>query len=359
MIAAREMRAMIREKSFALIILLELLLVSSSGLLSVGYVMLTSPESSGMLSQLSSLVYVGVVTGTRMPYSQVLEESRVHYTFYNDLTVARQDFNDGIIDAILVGDIHSDEPPSVVSLYIPSNSPKSPLTKLSVKKALIRLEESLRERKIELYAPGLEFASYEILDFKPQARYLEIYFIFTLPLLLFLPCVVSGSLAIDSLTQDLESKRILNLVAAPLSSSGIVFGKALGSFILSAVQVVVWLAVLSYTVVEPTNHLPLILLCGVYTLIFLNAGSLLALYLGKMRSAQILYTFVSMSAISLFSPFANLHPLLLEFSPSYIITRLALGAPLTAFTWQLTVLAALAVLSTLAVHLSSKRVNRV
>ena len=42
-IAKREMRSMLMEKSFVLIILLEFLLVSSSGLLSVGYVLFTSP----------------------------------------------------------------------------------------------------------------------------------------------------------------------------------------------------------------------------------------------------------------------------------------------------------------------------
>ena len=358
-IAFREVRAMLREKSFVLIILMELLLVSSSGLLSVGYVILTSPESSGMLSQLGRLVYVGVVTDTRLQFSDVLEEGNVHHTFYDSLDLARKDLREGLLDAVLAGDVGSDERPSTVTLYVPSNSPKAALTKLALKKVLVRLEDRLRERKVGLYAPGLEFTSYEIMRFKPQARYVEVYFIFTLPLLLFLPCVVSGSLVIDSITQDLESKRILNLVAAPLSSWELVLGKVLGSFLLTISQCVLWLAVLSLTFVSPVNHIPLILICTLYAVIFMNAGSILALRLKKMRSSQILYTFVSMTAISLFSPFANIHPLLLEFSPSYLITRIALGTPPTAFTWQLAILALLASASTAAVLKSSWRVNEI
>ncbi|MBD3389121.1 MAG: ABC transporter permease subunit [Candidatus Altiarchaeales archaeon] len=356
-IARKEIRSMIRERSFALIILLELLLVSSSGLLSVGYVILTSPESSTMLSKASSLVYVGVVTDTRLQFESVLDEGRIHHTFYNDFALAEKDFKEGLIDAVFVGDIGTSEDPSVLKLYMPSNSPKTPLIKLSLKRVLVRLEDKLRDHKVGLYAPGLEFASYELMNYRPQARYVEIYFIFTIPLLLFLPCIVSGSLAIDSLTQDFESKRMLNLVSAPLSSAHIVFGKAFGAFFISIVQCLLWLAVLSFTFVSPKNHLPLTLFCSAYTIIFLNIGSLLALYLKRMKSSQIIYTFASMTAISLFSPFANIHPLLLEFSPSYLITRMALGTPPMAFAWQLSLVALLAVVTTLAVLASSHKVN--
>ncbi|MFH1055675.1 MAG: ABC transporter permease, partial [Candidatus Altiarchaeota archaeon] len=339
-ITLREATAMLKEKSFTLILLLEVLLVSSSGLLSIGYVMLTSPEASNTLSQLSNLVYVGVVTDTRDPYSQVLDEGRMNYRFYSDFQLARTDMDNGIIDAILLGDIalrgnlSSDMKPAVVTVFLPDNSPKTPLTKLALKRVLVSLEGKLRQTKVELYYPKLDFMSYKIMKYNPRSRYIEIYFIFTLPILLFLPCVVSGSLAIDTITQDLESKRIINLLVAPLTNAQIVFGKVMASFLLSLSQSVLWLLVLSLTFVKPENHFWLILLCSLYTMVFTNAGTILALCLKKMKSSQILYTFVTMAAISLFSPFANLYPLLLNFSPSYIITRLALGTPVTVFLWQ-------------------------
>jgi ABC-2 type transport system permease protein len=357
-ITVREVTSMLREKSFLLMILMELLLVSSSGLLSVGYVILTSPESSSTLSQLSNLVYVGVVTNTRLSFSQALDDSKVHHAFYDSFSQAHSDFKDGLLDAVLVGDLTQDDSPSIVTVYLPSNSPKAPLTKMALKKALLKLEDNMRVRRVEKYSPNLQFATYKIMNYKPQARYVEIYFIFTLPILLFLPCIVSGSLVIDSITQDLESKRIINLIAAPISDAHIVIGKSLGSLVLSVFQTFLWLIILSFTFINPENPAALIVLCGLYTVIFMNLGSLLALYIRKMKASQILYTFVSMSAISLFSPFANVHPMLLEISPAYMITRMALGTSPLEFAWQFLTLILAVVLSTVAVIKASREISR-
>jgi ABC-2 type transport system permease protein len=355
-IVLQEIKAMLREKSFLLIILLELLLVSSSGLLSIGYGIITSPESSSTLSQLNSLVYVGVVTDSRQYFPRAFEKGRVHYVFYDSFPLAYEDFKEGVLDSVIYGDITPDEKPAVLNIFIPSNSPKAPLTKLAMKSVMLALEDDIRTTKVRVYAKDLEFAPYQIMNYKPQARYIEIYFIFTLPLLLFLPCIVSGSLAIDSITQDLESRRMLNLVVAPLTNNQIVFGKSLASLALSVAQSAAWLLTLSLTFVNPQNHVVLVLFCALYTIIFMNVGSLLALYLRKMRNSQIIYTFVSMSAISLFSPFANIHPLLLDFSPSYILARTALGAPPTVFAWQIIILILMAAGSTALIMFSSKKI---
>jgi ABC-2 type transport system permease protein len=356
-VTVQEMKAMLRERSFLLMILLEMLLVSSSGLLSVGYVILTSPEASNTLSQLNTLIYVGIVSDTRQPLADAFGGAKVHYTFYNSFAVAHEDFKEGLIDAIVMGDLTSDASPSVLSVYMPSNSPKTPLTKLALKKAFLSLEENLRQFRVETYTPQVELMSYRLMNYNPRSRYVEIYFIFTLPILLFLPCVISGSLAIDSLTEDMESKRMLNLVAAPLTSNQIILGKALASLIISLFQSAVWLLVLSLTFVSPENHIPLLIICGLYAAIFTNVGTILALHLRRMRPSQVIYTFVSMSAISLFSPFANISPILLALSPSYILARTAMGTPITAFAWQLLFLTTLALGTTWLAAKSSKKIN--
>ena len=357
-ISIREINAMLKERSFLLMILLELLLVSSSGLLSVGYVLMTSPESSTTLTQLSNLVYVGIVSDTPDGFSKAFEAGGVHYTNYHSFSVAYKDFVDGLTDAVVVGDISEDAKPSVVTVYLPSNSPKAPITKLALKRVFLSLEDSLRRQKVDTYAPRLQFATYRIMNYKPQARYVEIYFVFTLPLLLFLPCVVSGSLSIDSITQDLESKRMLNLVAAPLTYAQIVFGKSAGSFLLSIFQSALWLAVMSLTFINPQNHLTLLFICGLYSVIFMNAGTIIALYVKRMKNSQILYTFISMSAISLFSPLANTHPILLANSPSYLLTSTALGTPVSAILPQLALIIALAAATTALVLKLSWKVNQ-
>jgi ABC-2 type transport system permease protein len=357
-IARRELKAMLREKSFVLIILLELLLVSASGLLSVGYVILTSPESSGMMSKLSNLVSVGIVTQTKEPYAEAFSPSEVRFAFYEDLNQAREDFKSGLVDAIVSGDLYLEEKPSRLTVYLPSNSPKVDLTRLSLKRVLVNLEDKLRKKRMSEFTPESRLIEFQLMRYEPQARYIEVYFVFTLPLLLFLPCIVSGSLAIDSLTQDFESKSILTLVSAPLSRLQIVVGKALGSFLLSMTQCVLWLGLMSMTSISPGNHIPILVFCGMYTLFFINVGGILALHLRKMRSSQIIYTFFSMLAISLFSPIANINKTLIELSPSSTITRLSLGASILDFTWQFTAVFALTAASTILLIKSSRLVDK-
>ena len=356
-IVKRELHSMLLEKSFLLIILLELLLVSSSGLLSAGYVLMTSPESSTTLNQLSRLVYVGVITNTQEPIMKVFTRENIHFTFYQSEQVALEDFKIGLIDAVIVGDVRNHEAPSILKVYIPSNSPKSDLTKLSLKKVFVGLENDLRGEKIKLYKPDVKFMPYSIMKYKKEAQYAEIYYIFTLPLLLFLPTVISGSLAIDSITQDFENKRMLNLIISPLTDVQIVYGKVFATLILSMVQCIVWLLILSLTNIQPSNHFWLLFACLLYTIVFMNCGAYLALVLKKMKAAQILYTFVSMSAISLFSPFANYHPLLLKLSPSHMFSAIALGADPLNFSLQFFVLIVFSVATTVLVVKTSKKIR--
>ncbi len=354
-----ELRGMLRERSFVFMVLLELLLVSSSGLLSIGYVIMTSPEASSALGRLGSLIYVGVVSDTRDAFSSAFRGSSVNLVFYDSLASARRDFRDGVIDAVVSGDITEGTEASVLSVTLPSNSPKAPLTKLALKKVLVDMESGLRQERLELYRPEVRLASYRLMGYRQAGRQAEIYYIFTLPLLLFLPCLISGSLIIDSLTQDFESRRILNLLCAPITPVEAVFGKAMACVAVSVAQSAVWLAVLSLTFMNPENHLQLILTCAVYSLIFTNVGAAIALHARRMRASQVLYTFASMSAISLYSPFANMHPLLLSFSPAHILAKTALGAPYAAFAWQYAALLVIAAASTLVLARSSRKITEI
>ncbi|MBU0762346.1 MAG: ABC transporter permease [Candidatus Altiarchaeota archaeon] len=346
-ITYRELKAMVSEKSFALIILLEFLLVTSSGLLSVGYVLLTSPESSNTANQLASLVYVGVVTDTPEIYYKAFSDTNVKYTFYSSYVVAKSDFKDGLIDTLLVGDISLGREPAVLQVYLPSNNPKTPLTKLALKKILTKLETEVRVEKVDEFASNVELADYKIMNYRLRGKHMEIYYVFTIPLLLFLPSVIAGSLSIDSITQDLESKRILNLLLAPLSYLDVVLGKILSALVISVVQAILWTTIIDLFFVPVENKLALISVTTLYTVFFMNCGAAIALHLKKMKNSQIFYTFFSMSAISLFSPFANLHPLLQQASPAYLLAKLSLGHPTTNYLPHILILTLLSVLTTL------------
>ena len=74
------------------------------------------------------------------------------------------------------------------------------------------------------------------------------YFGFTytvlLPLLLFLPAFISGSIAVDSITEEIEQGTLELLRVSPLSLGEIVDGKAAAMAGLAPLQAALWLLLL-------------------------------------------------------------------------------------------------------------------
>lgn len=356
-ITKRELKSMFREKSFALMLVLELMLVSASGFMSLGYVIFTSPESSGMLNQLSSLIYVGVVTENIDEFTQSLERQGVNYRFYSTFAAGKKDFKDGRVDALIHGDIDYGENPSMLTIYLPSNSPKRYLTMVSVKKALVDLEKQVRAVKVGMHVPDFKMISYKIIHFDPNARYIEVYYVFTIPLILFLPALVAGSLSIDSITQEFEDKSIINLLMAPISDKMILYGKTLAAVVISVLQSVLWLFILDVTSVDIANKTVLVIVCTLYSILFVNIGSIVSLLVREMRGSQIVYTLFSISAISLFSPVASLNDTLLANSPAYLLSQLALGFPVFSNLSAIIFLAIVSAASTILSFALSPRIE--
>jgi len=348
---------MVREKSFLLILLLELVLISASSFMSLGYVMFTSPESSGMFSKLTSLVYVGVVTDSVDEFTEVMEQQGVNYKFYNNIQNAKEDFKAGRLDSLIEGEIDYSVQPSPLTVYLPSNSPKASLTRISLKKILMDLEKKVRRIKIDRHLPGFDLFSYNIVNYNRQARYIEVYYIFTIPLILFLPALVAGSLSIDSITQEIEDKSVLNLLDAPLSSHQIIAGKNLGAILAAVIQCVLWIVALDLVAVNIWNKLQVLVLCILYSILFVNLGSIMALIFRRMKISQIAYTVFSISSISLYSPMASVHPVLLSNSPAYLFAQTTIGYGLSNNLPQLALLIGLVSSSMLVLWTLSRRIE--
>ncbi len=340
-IAWREFKAMMREKSFALILVFEILLVSSSAFLSVGYNILTSPESSEFLEGMRNVVYVGLVTESRREFSQPLQRAGIAYFQYDSLLNAEDDLRSGVLDAVIIGDVDLRDEHNVITVYMPSNTPKMGLIRLSLKRFFLDVEERLRNVKMLIYTPDLELLEYEEAADTRTARHFEVFYIFTVPLLFFMPAIMAGSLMVDSLSEEFESKRILNLVTAPLKYKTIVYGKCLAAFAVTLPHCLIWLALLSFTDFKPHNPLGILAAFTLYTCFFIAAGAATALRVRGNRGSQMTYTVLAVASIALFSPSANAFPALLKFSPAHVLTNLALGAGTASMWWQFTVLLAL------------------
>ena len=136
-IVSREFITMMKEKSFMLVLIFEILLVTSSAFLSVGYDVLTSPESSNLFKQSRNVIYVGVVTESVREFALPLKNAGVTYFYYSTLVDAEIDFQSGYLDAIIIGNLNLRPQPSVLTVYLPKNSPKAGLTKLLLKRFFV------------------------------------------------------------------------------------------------------------------------------------------------------------------------------------------------------------------------------
>jgi ABC-2 type transport system permease protein len=340
-VAKREFSAMMREKSFALVLIFEILLVSSSAFLSSGYSILSSPETSDLLRGSKNVIVVGLVTDSKREFALPLQRAGILYYNYQNLTSAEADFQDGLLDAIVIGSIDLRAEPSVITVYLPSNTPKLGLIKLMLKRFFLDVEERLRQVKMLVHTPAMRFLTYDDSPSGGGAQDFEVFMLFTIPLLFFMPAIMAGSLIIDGLTEEMESGRLLNLLSAPMSYPSVVAGKCLGAFAATIPHCIIWLAVLPLAGRGPANPAGILVAFILYSCLFISVGAAISLHTRRNRPAQMAYTLVSVAAITTLSPSANALHALIMLSPAHMFTAFAAGAGIGEFWWQLLLMAAL------------------
>ncbi len=354
-ITKRELKAISREKSFILLIVIELLLLLSSNLFSVGYLLISSPEEKTV--DFSSLVSVAVVSRTPFPFQKVMERTSLALIFYDDFARAHGDFLNGKIDAILFGDITLSNKTDTLTLYLPKNNPKINLIKMEIKDLLQNLEEIVRTDKKKALSPALTLVNIEnSVPFNPAS---EVYFIFTLPLLLFLPSLISGSLIIDNITEEFEKKTIINLKKAPLTNMEIVLQKLLAVVIIALLQCIAWLIIIGATQVKVENVFWIVLLFSLYALFFSVLAASIALKLKSQKLSQTIFTVISLFALATFSPVISKIKLLVDLSPAHLMTALATGCNLNTVLPGFLLLFVLLFASSFALHYSVKELDRI
>ena len=355
-IMKRELKLLAKERSFMLLVVIELLLLVSSNLFGIGYLLIANPQSSEA-ADFSPLVSIAVVTDTPYPFQKVMRRTNAVMVFYDDFYRAHDDFMGGGMDAIIVGSVDISHGRSSLDIHIPENSPKANLIKITAKDITEKLEEIVRRDRIAGLAP--EIKSMNINDNVPFSPSSEIYFIFTLPLLLFLPSLISGSLVIDNITEEIEKKTLINLKRAPLGNWDIVFGKLAAVVAVAMLQCFAWLAIIGTTQVRIENAFWVVALFSLYAIVFSCIGAILALKLKSQRVSQIAFTMVSLGGLVFFSPIINGHPILVANSPAYLITSLVTGASAIRLMPQLLAIASLAALLVLAAYRLSSELEKI
>jgi len=325
-IARRDLASLSREKTIVLALLIQLFVAAFSSFLVVGLTSLYSPGSVA-----SGEVDIGIsgdatddlvaATATLDGPEPVAFESRA---------AAVSAFESGRVDAVLIGDRLPDSRIQV-NATAPDGSLRTTLIVVQVRQTLQAFERQERRDRQRF----IDRSIVPLPDRVDASPYFGFTYTILLPLLLFLPPFISGSVAVDAITEEIERGTLELLRVAPVSLVDIVDGKAAAMAVLAPLQALLWIGLVSANGIA-VAHVPLLLVTvASMATIVVVLGVLLGLYMGERKSAQLIY---SVGVLAIFAG-----AILLPEHPSTTVAKLAVDSATTTTYALVGVYAAVAV----------------
>jgi len=279
-VARRDVASLSREKTIVLALLIQLFVAAFSSFLVVGLTSLYSPGS----------VSAGeVVVGVSGEYTDEIqraaaEQESLRLVVYSDEAAVREAYRDGNLHAAVVTD---DSGGRIAAEVI---APKESIqTTLIVDKIRTLLEAVERQERVAR-ADNLDRSTIPLPGTVEASPYFGFTYTVLIPLLLFLPPFISGSVAVDALTEEIERGTLELLRVAPVSLVDIVDGKAVGMVLIAPLQAGLWLLLLGLNGIEVANVAELLGLVTAFATLVVVLGLVLGLVTGRRRQAQLLYS---------------------------------------------------------------------
>ena len=282
-IAKRELSSLGREKTIVLALVLQLFIAAFSSFLVVGLVSLYDPGQVGGYE-----VDVAVAGDATDELVRAADEVRgVDTSVYPDAASATSAFENPAatgIDAVLIGERRDGR--LFVSASVPDSNVQTTVVVVQLRDVLRNLERTERlDRAASLSTLPI--------DLPPETRSSPYYgFTYTVlvPLLLFLPVFISGSLTVDSLTEERERGTLELLRVAPVTLREIVDGKLLAAATLAPAQAVLWLVLLGFNGTDVASPATLVVLVAALSTLVCSLAAGVALLAPERRTAQFLYS---------------------------------------------------------------------
>lgn len=306
----RELRSITREKTIMFAIIVQFFIASFSSIILVGIMAFYDPSSIGDSTQVH--IRAGIVAGGENvePLLGYLRESNVTLRYFSSVDHARESFERGRIDTILV------VPESTggvvdMQLIMPELDTKKTVVFMVLDEPLKRYENYLRESN------GVDL-NYSSVGGKPHTTY-EFLYSLIVPILMLFPALIAGSIVIDTVSEEFENKTFDTLAAAPVSLAQVIGSKMTAAVITAAVQVVMWVGLLRLNSIVIQNAGMVVLLGVVIAAAISVVTAIMALCFKDRERTQFVYSIV---LVALIGGSYFLNP-----SPFGLITRLAAGDP--------------------------------
>jgi ABC-type Na+ efflux pump permease subunit len=314
-IARRELAGLRKEKTIVLALALQLFIAAFSSFLVVGLVSLYDPGQVG-----GSEVDVAVTGDAAEDLIRASAEVRgVDARFYRSEASAMrafQEYRATGIDAVIVAETRDER------VFVRAVAPDSNVRTTVV---VVQLRDVLRSFERAERADRAAFLSSTPLEL-PREVDSSPYFGFTytilLPLLLVLPVFISGSITVDSVTEEIDRGTLELLRVAPVGLRDIVDGKVAAAAGLAPIQAGLWIVLLELNGTNVANAPVLVGLVAGLALLVCGLGAAVALAAPDRRAAQFLYSIGVLLVIG--------GGALLPHGPVTAAARLGIGSPATA-----------------------------
>ncbi len=283
-ILKRELSSLSKEKTIILALVIQLFIAGFSSFLVVGLTTLYDPGSAG-----GEQLTVGIAGETQDQLLAVAtERDDIEPRPYVSEAAAMDAFERGEVDAVVTGTVLTDEAETVqLDVVVPAEDLRTTLIVTTLREYLTAVETIERQER----AHELSFTPMELPpDTGDGSPYFGFTYTILIPLLLFLPPFISGSIAVDSMTEELERGTLELLRVAPLSLVDIVDGKALGMIAIAPLQAMLWIGLLRLNGITIANGTLLLLLVTAVATLTVVIGLLMALLTRQRRQAQLLYS---------------------------------------------------------------------
>lgn len=291
-VAKKEIKTIAREKTFLLVLLVQLVIASFSAFLIVGMFSYINPEA--MQTYSNSHVKLGIVGDDQRLLHYISEDGRIYIIKTKNFKEAVDMFYREEIDGILVISGNMDK---IIKLdiYLPKGDIKATLIIAYLKKPLERYEQYLR--KIKAYGLREEIRKIVTYDIsipgkKTPSSYFEFVYGILIPLLVMSPAFISGGMIIDLITEEKEKKTLDILLTSPISLKDVILGKALVCWVIIPLQVAAWLFILEMNGITINNKLFIISLSMLVGAILIFLGIILAIYQKTRGVSHLTYSLI-------------------------------------------------------------------
>ena len=286
-IARKELRGLTQEKTIILAILLQLFIAMFSSFLMVGLSAMYDPS---MYGRVTGVQYGVGFVGNDTILFDLFTRNPAFIPYQMDAGSALGALKERKLAAVVWTSetLPDAEDPVAVTLYTISNDIQSTVIEVKIKDILLEYEEILRDVRKD----RLDSKPIPVTPSRPvvQNSFYEFIYGLLIPMLLFMPAIISAGLVIDLITEEYQEQTLDTLRTTPASLEDIVCGKILACIAIIPLQAALWLVLLMVNGIRIANLIEILLHVVFASAALILIAATMAVYYRDRTKAQFIFS---------------------------------------------------------------------